>query len=59
MFHNWDHIYLMIIRIFFQVLQIKKGHCYINMDGENAFEYLRFYDFEDRIESLARKTLVY
>lgn len=24
---------------------LKKGHCYVNVQGENALEYARFYDF--------------
>ena len=24
---------------------LKKGHCYVNVQGENALEYAQFYDF--------------
>ena len=33
---------------FFQAVRdhmLKKGHCYVNVQGENALEYAQFYDF--------------
>ena len=34
--------------IFFKAVRdhmLKKGHCYVNVQGENALEYANFYDF--------------